>query len=208
MLKNPFLRRTVGRSRVVLRSGSQRRAIVNRNTLVRSTSFVHGVKTGHTSAAGYVLVGSASKAGVSLVSVVMGTPSEAARNADTLALLRFGFGRYRRATALRRGAVLARPAIRYRGDETLEVVASRAVQRVARRGERLRLVVDAPAEVEGPVDAGARIGTVAVVQRGRTVARVALVAARAVPEAGVARRLRRLRRPRQHADLALHGRPQ
>ncbi len=97
---NSFLRETMDRPRLTLRSGDRPRTIANRNTLVRTVPWVNGVKTGRTSQAGYVLVGSATQRGVSVVSVVMGAPTEAARNADTLALLRPGLRRYGGTTAV------------------------------------------------------------------------------------------------------------
>jgi D-alanyl-D-alanine carboxypeptidase (penicillin-binding protein 5/6) len=66
---------------------------VNRNRLVAAVPWIDGVKTGHTQSAGYVLVGSGTRKGVQLVSAVLGAPSEAQRDADTLALLRYGFSR-------------------------------------------------------------------------------------------------------------------
>src|SRR3712207_6915015 len=58
------------------------------------------------SQAGYVLVGSATRNGVTVVSAVLGEPTEAARDADTLALLRYGLNRYKRSTLVKRGATL------------------------------------------------------------------------------------------------------
>ena len=48
-------------------------------------------RRGHTSRAGYVLVGSATRGGITVISAVLGDPSEAARDVDSLALLRYGF---------------------------------------------------------------------------------------------------------------------
>jgi len=181
-----FFRKTVNQPSVMLQSGDRPRTIANRNLLVRRVPFVSGVKTGHTAAAGWVLVGSASRRGVTVVSVVLGTPSEAARNADSLSLLRYGLARYRRARAVRRGQFLARPSIRFRPGATLEVVAARNARRVIRRGERFRLHVrDVPTEVEGPIRAGQRLGSVDVRLHGRRVATVALVADSDVAEAGI-----------------------
>ena len=50
-----------------------------------------GVKTGHTFDAGYVLVGSGRRKGVDLISVVIGAPTEEARDGDSLELLEYGF---------------------------------------------------------------------------------------------------------------------
>ncbi|MCW2997500.1 MAG: D-alanyl-D-alanine carboxypeptidase [Solirubrobacterales bacterium] len=190
---NAFIRETTNRPDATLRvRGERGRAIrvVNRNSLVRSVPFVNGVKTGHTSRAGYVLVGSATRAGVTVMSAVLGTPSEAARNRDSLALLRYGLQHYHVVSPVKKGQRLASARIRFRDGPGLALVAARTVQRTAKRGERLfTSVVDAPEEVEGPVPAGARLGTILVRQRGRTVDRVPLVAEQAVPATTATERL-------------------
>ena len=56
------------------------------------------MKTGYTLDAGYVLIGSGTRKGVTLLSVVLGAPSEAAREQDTLSLLDYGFSLYVRRT--------------------------------------------------------------------------------------------------------------
>jgi serine-type D-Ala-D-Ala carboxypeptidase (penicillin-binding protein 5/6) len=186
--RNTFFRRTVDQPRAVLHTGDHVRVVTNRNPLVISTPWVNGVKTGHTLDAGYVLVGSGTRAGVTVVSVVLGDSSEAARASDTLKLLRWAIGRYRRAQVLRAGQVLARPHVRYR-DEHVDLVPARPVTLTVRRGLPVPVRVEAPAEVDGPLRRGQQVGTATVRYRGRTVARVPLVAARAVPGAGFGRRL-------------------
>jgi len=177
---HPFLRATMDRARVTLRSGDRPRTVVNRNTLVRTQPFVTGVKTGRTLEAGYVLIGSGTRADVSVVSVVMGAATEAARNADTLALLRHGLRRYRRTAVVRRGEVLARARLAHR-DETVALVAGRGLRRTARRGEELPVrVLGAPAQIDGPLPAGAQVGEIEVRQRGAVVGRLPLVTASAV----------------------------
>lgn len=64
----------------------------NRNGLLWDKSMnVDGMKTGHTSQAGYSLVTSATKNGMRLISVVMGTDSERARKVESKKLLNYGF---------------------------------------------------------------------------------------------------------------------
>lgn len=189
LLRDPFIARTVDRTEAVVGAGARRRTIVNRNTLLREVPWVTGVKTGHTSQAGYVLVGSATRRGVRLVSTVLGTASEAQRNADTLALLRWGLRRYRMVTAVRRGEVLAQPRLAYR-DARAPVVATRRVRLVVRRGERPDVrVVGVPDELEGPLDAGERVGAAIVSRDGEEVARVPLVTAETVAAPSIGDRL-------------------
>jgi D-alanyl-D-alanine carboxypeptidase (penicillin-binding protein 5/6) len=172
-----------------LRSGARRRTIDNRNRLIASHPFVDGVKTGHTREAGYVLVGSASRLGARVVSVVLGEPSEAARDAETLALLRFGLDRFRRVQPVRRGQTLATAEVEHYGDRRVKLEAARGAGLTIRRGARVRTRVDAPDELEGPLEAGERVGTAIVTVDGRTAARVPLVTASEVPEAGFFRRV-------------------
>ena len=175
LLRNRFFARTVDRPRATLTSGARVRRIVNRNLLVRRVPFVDGVKTGHTAQAGYVLIGAGERGGVRLVSAVLGDPSEAARDDDTLALLRYGLTRYRAPVVVTRGAVLARPKLKDR-DGHVDLVAARSLRVVVRRGERERVeVAGVPAELDGPLPAGARVGDAVVVRRGRAVARVPLL---------------------------------
>jgi len=184
LLRRPRFARIVDMPEAVLESGSHRRVVDNRNDLVRRYSFVDGVKTGHTIDAGYVLVGAArGRSGASVVSVVLGEPSEAARDSDTLALLRWGLGRFRRSRVLDPDRVVARSDVKYR-DERAELVPRTPLVLTVRRGERVSRRVRAPEELEGPLDARERVGSVTVLLDGKPVRRVALVTAAKVPGAG------------------------
>lgn len=66
----------------------------NRNALLWLDPHVDGLKTGHTESAGYGLVATARRDGRRLILVLMGAPTEAARTADSLRLLNFGFERF------------------------------------------------------------------------------------------------------------------
>lgn len=189
LLRNDRFAEVVDRPTAVLETGARRRVVRNRNRLVARQPFVDGVKTGHTRRAGYVLVGSATGRGKQVVSVVLGEPSEAARDDDSLALLRYGIDQYRRVPALRAGRVVRRADVRWFDDAEAALVTPGDVALTVRRGEQVRTVVDAPGELEGPLPAGERVGTVAVVYRGKVVRRAPLVTAAEVPGAGTVRRL-------------------
>lgn len=204
--RNAFFRRTVDLPRVTIRSGDRPRTFLNRNTLVRTVPFATGVKTGHTQKAGYVLVGSATRDGVTLLSAVLGDPSEAARNADTVALMRYGLRRYRLATAVRRGQPLATAGLRY-GDGEVLLVAAKTVKRTIRLGEKVTFrLAGAPGDLEGPLPKGSRAGTAEIIQRGRPVARVGLLTQSDVAETTLTQRLQDyLGRPASLLLLAVLG---
>jgi D-alanyl-D-alanine carboxypeptidase (penicillin-binding protein 5/6) len=188
--RNSFAKEIMAQPRAVLRSATPPITVTNRNTLVGRYPFVDGVKTGHTLDAGYVLVGSATRSGINVVSAVLGAPSEAARDADTLELLRYGLDRYTRKRAVRARHVLGQAEVTDQ-DTKVGLVAKETLAVVARTDEKLEVrVTGAPKEVEGPLPAGERVGTVEVLRRGEVVARTALVLGAAVPEASVTERVR------------------
>jgi serine-type D-Ala-D-Ala carboxypeptidase (penicillin-binding protein 5/6) len=188
LLARPRFARTVDMPLAELDSGSTPRVIDNRNTLIASTPWVTGVKTGHTTNAGYVLVGSAKgRGGAKVISVVLGEPSEPARDADTLELLSWGLKQFKRVQVLTPKRALARADIRYYDDEQARLVPRRAAVITVRKGEQIRRRVRSREELEGPLPAGARAGAVSVFVDGQRVRRVALVTAAEVPEAGTLR---------------------
>ncbi len=188
--RNEFFRRTVDLPRAVLRSGSHKRTVISRNALVRSYGFVNGVKTGHTRQAGYVLIGSATRRGVTVISVVMGEPTERARNQDSIALLRYGLRSYESKALLPEGRVLGKVDLKFRGDDGVDVVAGASVNRVIRVGDATSVKVQGlPDEVDGPLPRGSRVGTAVVSHKGKVIKRVPVVTARAVSEATFSERL-------------------
>ena len=176
----PPVRSSAGSStppRKTLHTGAQPRTIVNRNDLLLTVPWINGVKTGYTLDAGYVLVASGTRKGVTLLSVVMGAPSEAARDQDTLSLLRYGFSLYLRRTPVRSGETLASPPVRGR-DEKLPLVA----RPPRARGGPARPIRSGGGRRSdrggGPNPAGRRLGTGVVTLDGHVVARVPLVSKR------------------------------
>jgi D-alanyl-D-alanine carboxypeptidase (penicillin-binding protein 5/6) len=189
LMANPTFARIVDRPRATLRSGDHPRTIRNRNLLIGRYRFVDGVKTGHTAGAHYVLVGAAHGNGGKIVSVVLGEPSEGARDVDTLALLRWGVDQYRRVTLLRPGHTVARVPVAHYDSLKIRLTTRRSATFTLRRGERLTTRVRAPKELEGPIPAGRRVGSVDVLYLGHKVKTLGLITTREVPEAGLVKRI-------------------
>jgi serine-type D-Ala-D-Ala carboxypeptidase (penicillin-binding protein 5/6) len=189
LLRIPAFARIADSRTALLRSMRPPRRIDTLNDLLGMAPWATGVKTGHTFDAGYVLVGSGEKKGVSLVSVAIGAPTEETRFTDNLTLLEYGFAQYRRRLPVRAGEDLAEPEIRYSGGR-LPLRAERTLQMGVRRDQRLDLRVRAPGEVEGPVRRGARLGRAIVFVDGRRAGSVPLRASRAVPVASLFDRVR------------------
>jgi serine-type D-Ala-D-Ala carboxypeptidase (penicillin-binding protein 5/6) len=189
LLREPAFAKIAAARSALLRSLRPPRRIETINELLAMAPWVTGVKTGHTFGAKYVLVGSGRRKGVELIAAVVGTETDEERFGDTLQLLEYGFSKYRKREPIRAREILAEPSIAYSNDE-LELRAARTVAVGVRRGQRLRVSVRAPGEVEGPIRRGARMGRALVFVDGLRAASVPLLADRAVPKATALDRVR------------------
>jgi len=189
LLENRTFARLANSPSAVLRSLDPPLTIGTRNTLLLREPWVTGVKTGHTLDAGYVLVGSARRKGVELISVVLGAPSEAQRDEESLDLLDYGFSQYRVRRPVHAGEAIASPSIEFAGGE-LPLRAAHPITVGVRRGQALQTSVRAPDQVTGPVRKGKRLGRVTVVVDGRVAGAAALLASRSIPEASTLDQLR------------------
>ena len=188
LMRDPRFATIVDLPAARLTSGAHPRVVLNRNTLVRSVPFVDGVKTGHTHAAGYVLVGAARRAGAQVVSVVLGEPSEAARNTESLALLLYGLRQFVARKLMSRANTVALAPIRWFDGVHIQLRPQRDVTLSVRRGTPLRLRVYPPRRLSGPLPAGRRVGSILVMVGLKHALRVGLVTAQPVPGASFARR--------------------
>ncbi len=176
----PFFAHVVALPAATLKTGNHPRYVINRNDLVARFSWIHGVKTGHTSHAGYVLVGEGSKGGMALLSAVLGTTSEAARDDSTLSLLDWGYANFRMARPLTAGSVVARPTANGYSDRHAPVIAARTFSWVVPRGAHVRLRISLAHNVNGPLNRHARVGSVTVFDGKRPVGHVSLLLERAL----------------------------
>jgi serine-type D-Ala-D-Ala carboxypeptidase (penicillin-binding protein 5/6) len=179
LMRNPVFARIVNTPSATLHSGEHSRTVTSRNTLLGRASWINGVKTGHTLGAGYVLVGSGTRGSTTLLSAVLGTSSEYARDQSTLDLLDYGFSLYHPVDEVSPGEEVASPRLDYR-DDHLPLVARRSLTVTVRQGQHVSTQVIAPEEVSGAVRRGQTLGRVAVLVDGRRAAVSPLVAAHAV----------------------------
>lgn len=177
----PFFTYAVSLPAANVHIGARKLTLINRDDLVARMPWIHGVKTGHTSDAGYVLVSSATRDGMTLIAAVLGTSSETARDQNALAVLGYGFENFHLVRPVRLGQVFARPSVADQPHLKPRLIARGAFTRVLPRSERVTLKVKAPRQLNGPLRRGTREGTVLVVAGGHVLARVPLVLDRRVP---------------------------
>jgi len=163
----------------------------NRNLLLWRDPSVDGIKTGHTSQAGYCIMNSAKRGDQRLISVVMGDVSEKQRATDSLAVLNWGFRFYETHRLYEAGKVIAQQKV-WKGAERevkLGVAAPLLVGVPRGQYDKLKPMMDVPKQLVAPIKKGQKIGTVKVNLDGKTIAQAPLVAVEGVEEGGFFRRL-------------------
>jgi D-alanyl-D-alanine carboxypeptidase (penicillin-binding protein 5/6) len=165
----------------------------NRNSLLFRDPTVDGLKTGHTEEAGYCLVASAERDGFRLISVVMGTASEKAREQETTKLLQYGFRYFSGKTVFAAGDPLPESARKVWFGEMESVdlapIEPLYVTLPLGRESAIQATLDAPDTLDAPLEAGAVVGTVKIMLGERVLAESPVAVAEAVPEGGLFKRL-------------------
>jgi len=184
-MRDPRIRAVV-RQRTATISGGRR--LHTWNDLLGVFGGLYGVKTGHTSAAGWCEVAAVRRNGATLYTTVLGNATRSQRNADLAALLRWGVSRYRQAWVVQPRRVYLKATVGY-GKADVPIVAVRGAAGPVRIDRPLVERVVAPAALSLPVTRGQRVGEVRVYSGKRLVARRALVAERSIARPGLGGRV-------------------
>jgi D-alanyl-D-alanine carboxypeptidase (penicillin-binding protein 5/6) len=170
----PFFAHVVKLAHATLSTGPETE-VANLNLLVGEYPWVTGVKTGHTSGAGWVLVASGQRDGMRLISSALGVETDAGSDEDALALLDYGYAHFALRTPVRADEVVARMRVKDRPGLRVPVRAVRSWTRVLARDADVHVAVDLPRQLSGPLPPGAIVGSAEVRDGAQTLARVPIV---------------------------------
>lgn len=163
----------------------------NRNTLLWRDPSVDGVKTGHTSRAGYCLAVSAKRGEQRLITVVMGSGSEKQRADDSQALLNWGFGFFESHTLYAAGELVTEQRIWRGASDAIPLGLTEPLRLSVLRGRygELQPSMDVPAQILAPVAKGQQVGTLRIRLGEEVLAERPLVALADVPAGGIFKRV-------------------
>ena len=158
----------------------------NRNTLLWRDPSVDGLKTGHTDAAGYCLVASAKQDEMRLISVVMGTKSEEAREQESMKLLTYGFRYYETHELYKANTALNTSRIWAGKEDSVELgLSNDAIITIPRDSQsKLDATLQINPVIEAPVHKGDTLGSLVVKMGDDVVYERPLVALQDVEQAG------------------------
>jgi D-alanyl-D-alanine carboxypeptidase (penicillin-binding protein 5/6) len=159
----------------------------NRNRLLWLDPNVDGMKTGHTDSAGFCLIASAKRGPRRLLSVVVGTQSEAARSTESQKLLNYGFLGYDAVRMYEKGQSISSLEV-WKGEaRELKAGFDRELFVSVPKGqaEKLKATLNTQKPLLAPIAQGQKIGTMKVTLDGREIAEVPVVALEKVDAAGI-----------------------
>lgn len=165
----------------------------NRNLLLFRDPTVDGLKTGHTSAAGYCMVATAKRdfpnltGGRRLLSIVLGTASENARANESQKLLNWGYTAFDAVRLFEANQAVATPAVWKGNQNTVKLGRPDAIVVAVPAGAaaKIKTQVVRPDPLVAPFTKFQPVGSLKVTLGDEPVAEVPLVALDAVQQAGV-----------------------
>ena len=159
----------------------------NRNRLLWLDPTVDGVKTGHTDAAGYCLISSAKRDTRRLISVVLGTKSDAVRAQESLKLLNFGFQAYDAVKLYAKDDAVANLPVWKGQAKTLKAGFTEDFIMVVPKGygPRIKSELQSQQPLIAPITQGQQVGTMKVSLDGKPYGDFPVVAIDGVPVAGI-----------------------
>lgn len=136
---------------------------MNRNELLGEEG-VDGIKTGHTSEAGFCLVSSAERDGMRLIAVVMGTDSRLARKEESRKLLAYGSRFFETRKLFAAGDVVQDAKVWAGAGEQVALGVSRDIYLTVPRGQFESLEANSTIDsvIKAPVEQGSEHGTLVV----------------------------------------------
>lgn len=150
----------------------------NRNRLLWRYQYADGLKTGHTTEAGYCLVSSATKDGMRLISVIMGAPNDEARTEDSMRLLTYGFRFYETHKLYKAGTTLTKARVWKGVNKETPLGINKDLYVTAPSGQykniKIQLVLNSP--IKAPIKKGDKYGILNIVLNNQVLSSEPLIA--------------------------------
>ncbi|MGE5650998.1 D-alanyl-D-alanine carboxypeptidase family protein [Noviherbaspirillum sp. UKPF54] len=163
----------------------------NRNRLLWLDPTVDGLKTGHTSSAGYCLISTAHRpSGNSdrrLISVVIGTPSDQVRTQESQKLLNWGFQNFDTVKLYAKGQAVQTPQVWKGSQNTVKIGFTHDVYVTVPKGiaDKMKPVLERKDPLIAPVNQNSKVGTLKVMVDGKQQSELPVVALEQVNQASI-----------------------
>ncbi|MFI5359794.1 MAG: D-alanyl-D-alanine carboxypeptidase family protein [Halanaerobiales bacterium] len=165
--------------------------LVNTNKMINYYPGMDGLKTGHTSEAGYCLAATAKRDNMRLISVIMGAETEKRREELTARLLDYGFNAFEKELILRKGEQVHNIEVPDGKKTVTTAEVAEDLYVVYKRGAKgtLQKEIVLREDLKAPIEKGEVLGQELIVQDGEILAQVDLVAVENIEKANIFTRL-------------------
>lgn len=158
----------------------------NRNPLLNSGIGADGIKTGHTEAAGFGLIGSAEKNNRRVIMVLNGLESNADRSAESQRLMKWALNSFENKKLLSKGQTVANAKVAMGKQEKVALLADEDVLATIKKNNKEQYKINAgfKSPLIAPIKKGDTVGTILIEINGRDDIKIPLIAAQDVEELG------------------------
>ncbi len=164
----------------------------NRNRLLWLDPTVDGMKTGHTESSGYSMIASARRPNGNtgqrrLISVVLGTTSDAVRTQESQKLLNWGFQNFDTVKLYAKGQAVATPPVWKGSQSTVKIGFNRDVLVTVPKGvaAKMKPVLERKDPLMAPLARNGQVGTLKMTVDGKPLIALPVVALEEVQEASI-----------------------
>ncbi|KXG76829.1 D-alanyl-D-alanine carboxypeptidase family protein [Thermotalea metallivorans] len=159
--------------------------LTNTNKLIRIYPGANGIKTGFTADAKYCLSASATRNGLTLIAVILGSPTSQIRFEEAKKLLNYGFASYSSVPIVKKNQIVDEITVEKGKQEKIKVIAKEDLSALVKKGEenKVQKEIILPQNIKAPLAAGQKIGEILLTVDGKEINRVDLIAEKAVETA-------------------------
>ncbi|MFW6269663.1 MAG: D-alanyl-D-alanine carboxypeptidase family protein [Bacillota bacterium] len=165
--------------------------IANTNSLVNKYQGMDGLKTGHTSEAGYCLAATAKRSNVRLISVILNTETMDLRQKDTTNLLDYGFNYFEKKQKVKAGEKIENIRIPSGKKPVITGEAASDLYVMVKRGtdDQINKEISINESLTAPLEEGEVIGQIEIVEDNEVINSVNIITGESVEKANVFIRL-------------------
>ncbi|MBV7276775.1 D-alanyl-D-alanine carboxypeptidase family protein [Clostridium thailandense] len=187
LLKHPTILKYTGTYMETISEGRKSPiGLVNHNKLVRFFKGCDGLKTGFTDEAKYCISATATRDGIRMLTVIMGSPTYKVRNKDASMLLNYGFSKFECKKILTKGSDVEKVTLNKNGDRFFVAKAKEDLNIITEKGKDAKItkkiVLD---EAKKEYKINEVVGNCEVYQNGELVGKVKIYSDRNVKRPGV-----------------------
>lgn len=161
--------------------------LTNTNKLIRFYPGANGIKTGYTSNAKYCLSASATKNGLTLIAVLLGSPTSKIRFAEAKKLLNYGFSSYSSVILAKKNQRIDEVVVEKGKEAKINAIVKEDVSVLVKKGDEKSVSKEVilPKSIKAPFKEGTKVGEIILAKDGQEVGRVDLITEKGVEKASM-----------------------